>query len=75
MSRDRDKKLSLVQQFAYIRRQAHLFRRHNIALTTQACILVAACAVVLYAVLFTNVPTVHDFFHAVRHSLGIIPCH
>jgi hypothetical protein len=30
---------------------------------------------VLYAMLFTNVPTLHDFFHELRHSLGIIPCH
>jgi cobalt transporter subunit CbtB len=44
-------------------------------LTTQALVLVAVCTFVLYALLFTNVPTLHDFFHELRHSLGIIPCH
>jgi hypothetical protein len=75
MQRNADKKPSPSQQFAYIRRQLHIFRRHNITLTTQALILVLACAFVLYAMLFTNVPTLHDFFHELRHSLGIIPCH
>jgi hypothetical protein len=30
---------------------------------------------VLYSFLFTNVPTLHNFFHELRHALGIIPCH
>jgi hypothetical protein len=75
MQRHTGKKPSQFQQFAYIRRQLHMFRRHNVTLTTQALILVAVCAFVLYAMLFTNVPTLHDFFHELRHSLGIIPCH
>ncbi|MGQ4808436.1 hypothetical protein NKDENANG_01818 [Candidatus Entotheonellaceae bacterium PAL068K] len=63
------------QQFAYIQRQFHLFRRHNITITKQALVMVAVCAFVLYSILFTNVPTIHDVFHDLRHVLGIIPCH
>jgi hypothetical protein len=29
----------------------------------------------LYAVFFSNVPTIHDFFHGLRHAMGILPCH
>jgi hypothetical protein len=32
-------------------------------------------ALVLYTVLFTTYPPVHDFFHEIRHSLLLIPCH
>lgn len=32
-------------------------------------------AVVLFTVLFTTYPPVHDFFHGLRHALMIIPCH
>lgn len=31
--------------------------------------------VVLFTLLFTTYPPVHDFFHGVRHALMIIPCH
>lgn len=75
MQQNKSRSPSVRYQFAYIRRQLHLFRRHNLTLVAQACILVVACALVLYAMLFTNVPTLHDFFHELRHSLGIIPCH
>jgi hypothetical protein len=62
-------------QFKYIRRQIHLFRRHNITLTKQAVIVVLAVAFVLYAVFFSNAPPIHDFFHGLRHAMGILPCH
>jgi hypothetical protein len=38
-------------------------------------IVVLAVAFVLYAVFFSNVPTIHDFFHGLRHAMGILPCH
>jgi hypothetical protein len=41
----------------------------------QAVVVVCAVAFVVYAVLFTNVPSMHDFFHGLRHAMGIIPCH
>jgi hypothetical protein len=62
-------------QLRYIQRQLLLFRKHNITLTKQAVVVVFAVAFVLYTVFFTNVPPIHDFFHGLRHALGIIPCH
>jgi hypothetical protein len=35
----------------------------------------AVVALVLWAVLFTNYPPLHDTFHELRHSLYVIPCH
>ena len=67
--------MTAIQQFKYIRRQIHLFRKHNITLTKQAVIVVLAVAFVLYAVFFSNVPPIHDFFHGLRHAVGILPCH
>ncbi len=66
---------SPVQQFKYIRKQLHIFRRHHITLVKQGIIVIAACVFVLYSVFFTNVPAIHDVFHELRHALGIIPCH
>ncbi len=74
--RDRDvPQPSARRQFTYIRKQLHIFRKHNVSTVQQAVILIAACAFVVYAVFFTNVPTIHDFFHELRHAMGIIPCH
>jgi hypothetical protein len=63
------------QQFRYIRRQLTIFRTHHITLTKQAVVVVCAVAFVLYAVFFTHVPPIHDFFHGLRHAMGILPCH
>jgi hypothetical protein len=30
---------------------------------------------VVWTMLFSNYPAVHDFFHELRHSLYVIPCH
>jgi hypothetical protein len=38
-------------------------------------VVVCAVAFVLYAVFFTHVPPIHDFFHGLRHAMGILPCH
>ena len=64
-----------IYEFKYIKRQLHLFRKHNITLTKQAVIVVCAVAFVLYTVFFSNVPTIHDFFQGLRHAMGILPCH
>ncbi len=32
-------------------------------------------AIVLWAVLFTEFPSLHDTLHTLRHSLYVIPCH
>jgi len=63
------------QQFKYIQRQLHLFRKHHISLAVQAVVVVCAVAFVLYAVLFSHAPSIHDFFHGLRHAMGILPCH
>ncbi|WP_089939022.1 CbtB-domain containing protein [Candidatus Entotheonella palauensis] len=74
--RDRDvPQPSARRQFKYIRRQLRIFRRHHVSTLQQGLILIAACTIVLYSVFFTNVLAIHDFFHELRHALGIIPCH
>ena len=37
--------------------------------------LAVTAAIVVWAVLFTNYPSLHDNFHELRHSLYVIPCH
>ncbi len=44
-------------------------------LFVQAAIVVVLVALVLWAVLFTNYPPLHDSFHQLRHALYIVPCH
>ena len=49
----------------------------NISLNmlVQIAIVLAVVALVVWAMLFANYPPAHDFFHALRHSLYVIPCH
>lgn len=42
---------------------------------SQITIVLAVVAVVAWAMFFTNYPPAHDFFHELRHSLYVIPCH
>ncbi|MBI3267557.1 MAG: CbtB-domain containing protein [Planctomycetes bacterium] len=58
-----------------INRHIRLTRALNLTLKAQAVILFAIVGVVLYAVFFATTPAVHDFFHEIRHSMMIIPCH
>ncbi|MDQ7029536.1 MAG: CbtB-domain containing protein [Ardenticatenia bacterium] len=46
----------------------------NVALLQVGLVLVTA-ALVLWAILFSNYPLVHDTFHELRHSLYFVPCH
>lgn len=41
----------------------------------QITIFFALLSVVLFTLLFTTYPPIHDFFHGLRHALMIIPCH
>ena len=52
-------------------------RRLNVMLNVfaQVGLVLFVVAVVLWTVLFTNYPPVHDFFHELRHGLYVIPCH
>lgn len=63
------------QQWRYVQKHLTVLRKHHIPLTKQAVLVVLAVGFVLYAVFFTNVPPIHDFFHEVRHAMSIIPCH
>jgi len=47
----------------------------NLNMVIQIVLILAVVAVVAWVVLFTNYPPVHDFFHELRHSLFVIPCH
>ncbi|MDH3603754.1 MAG: CbtB-domain containing protein [Candidatus Tectomicrobia bacterium] len=75
MQRDNSHPMTRRQQFRFIRRQFYVFRRHNITIVKQALAMIAVTTFVLYSILFTNIPTLHHFFHELRHALGIIPCH
>jgi cobalt transporter subunit CbtB len=41
----------------------------------QVLVVLAVVAFVAWAILFTEYPALHDFFHQLRHSLYVIPCH
>jgi hypothetical protein len=41
----------------------------------QVFIFFTLTSVVLFTLLFTTYPPIHDFFHGLRHALMIIPCH
>ena len=56
---------------------AHAKRTINITLglVVQVALLLFVVGVVLWAILFTQMPATHDFFHELRHGLFLIPCH
>lgn len=41
----------------------------------QIAVVLLVVAVAAWAILFTEYPAAHDFFHQLRHSLYVIPCH
>jgi hypothetical protein len=47
----------------------------TLSLVVQVALLLFVVGVVLWAVLFTQMPATHDFFHELRHGLFLIPCH
>ena len=56
---------------------AHAKRTLNVTLSlvVQVVLLLFVVGVVLWALLFTQMPATHDFFHDIRHGLFLIPCH
>jgi len=56
---------------------AHAKRTLNvtIGLVVQVALLLFVVGVVLWTILFTQMPATHDFFHELRHALFLIPCH
>lgn len=61
--------------YKHARKHVRLTKTLNLSITRKAVILLAIVGIVLYVVLFSTTPTVHDFFHELRHKLMIIPCH
>lgn len=61
--------------YTQARRHLRITRRMNISLLRKAFIMLAIVGVVLYTMFFTTTPFVHDYFHELRHSLMLIPCH
>lgn len=63
----------------HIYRQAkkhiNLARTLNLSVFMKSVVFLSIVGVVLYTVLFTTYPPVHDFFHGIRHGLMLIPCH
>ena len=47
----------------------------TIHVVVQVAIIFFVVAAVLYSILFSEYPAVHDYFHHLRHALSIIPCH
>ena len=41
----------------------------------QMAIVLFVVGIVVWAILFTNYPPLHDPFHELRHALYIVPCH
>lgn len=61
--------------FTQAKRHARITRKLKISATRKAFIMLSIIGVVLYTMFFTTTPFVHDYFHELRHSLMMIPCH
>ncbi|WP_141734919.1 CbtB domain-containing protein [Oligoflexus tunisiensis] len=57
------------------RRHLRITRHLKIGLVHKSIITLAIVGLVLYMMLFTTTPIVHDYFHELRHNLMLIPCH
>lgn len=47
----------------------------SLNVVAQVAVVLFVVGVLVWTVLFSNYPAVHDFFHELRHSLYVIPCH
>lgn len=61
--------------FKQARKHVLLTAKLNLSTFLRGTILLTIVGFVLYSVLFSTTPAIHDFFHELRHSLMIIPCH
>ncbi len=61
--------------FKQAKQHIRLTKRLNITVMQQCFLVLAIVGFVLYTVLFTTTPAVHDFFHEFRHNLMLVPCH
>ncbi|MBI3761119.1 MAG: CbtB-domain containing protein [Chloroflexi bacterium] len=46
-----------------------------LSLTAQITLFLFLSMLVIWMLLFSSYPAVHDPFHALRHALYLIPCH
>jgi hypothetical protein len=61
--------------YTQARRHLRITRKLKLGILHKAFITLAIIGVVLYTMLFTTTPLVHDYFHELRHNLMLIPCH
>lgn len=54
---------------------AHENKNVEITKVQQISIFFTLCCIILFTMLFSTYPAIHDFFHGLRHALMIIPCH
>lgn len=47
----------------------------NLNVFTQGVIVLTMVGLVLYSLLFSTYPPLHDTFHELKHALMFIPCH
>jgi cobalt transporter subunit CbtB len=55
--------------------QKHMRKRRFLSLPVQLTAVLVMVGVVLYTLLFSTYPPIHDAVHEFRHSLMFIPCH
>lgn len=55
--------------------QKHVQKFRFLSLPVQLAVVLFTVGVVLYTVLFSSYPPVHDAMHELRHGLMFIPCH
>lgn len=61
--------------YTQAKRHLRITRHLKMNVAQKALITLAIIGVVLYTMFFTTTPIVHDYFHELRHSLMLIPCH
>jgi len=64
-------------QNIYKQAKIHLMitRTLNLSVFRKVVVVLFIVGTVLYTVLITTYPPVHDYFHQLRHSLMVIPFH
>lgn len=61
--------------YTQAKKHIRLLQTLNLSVFTKGAVLLAITGIVLYTVLFTTYPPVHDYFHELRHGLMVVPCH
>lgn len=61
--------------YTQARRHLRITRKLKLSTSRKALVMLSIIGIVLYTMFFTTMPVVHDYFHELRHSLMMIPCH